>query len=47
MTNRNTFNKKVRNQMQDIDKDGLSSTKFRIVNRKDYQSKHEIIEVVI
>tara|TARA_Y100000034_G_scaffold27565_1_gene32965 strand:- start:485 stop:652 length:168 start_codon:yes stop_codon:yes gene_type:complete len=28
-------------------KDGLSSTKFRIVNRKDYQSKHEIIEVVI
>ena len=47
MTNRNTFNKKIRNQMQDIDKDGLSSTKFRIVNRKDYQSKHEIIEVVI
>jgi len=47
MTNRNTFNKKVRNQMQDIDKDGLSSTKFRIVNRKDYQGKHEIIEVVI
>jgi len=47
MTNRNTFNKKVRNQMQDVDKDGLSSTKFRIVNRKDYQSKHEIIEVVI
>ena len=47
MTNRNTFNKKVRNQMQDIDIDGLSSTKFRIVNRKDYQSKHEIIEVVI
>ena len=47
MTNRNTFNKKVRNQMQDIDKDGISSTKFRIVNRKDYQGKHEIIEVVI
>ena len=47
MTNRNTFNKKVKNQMQDIDKDGLSSTKFRIVNRKDYQSKHEIIDVVI
>ena len=47
MTNRNTFNKKIRNQMQDIDKDGLSSTKFRIVNRKDYQGKHEIIEVVI
>ena len=47
MTNRNTFNKKVRNQMQDIDKDGLSSTKFRIVNRKDYQGKHEVIEVVI
>ena len=47
ITNRNTFNKKVRNQMQDIDKDGLSSTKFRIVNRKDYQGKHEVIEVVI
>ena len=47
MTNRNTFNKEVRNQMQGIDKDGLSSTKFRIVNRKDYQGKHEIIEVVI
>ena len=47
MTNRNTFNKKVRNEMQDIDKDGLISTKFRIVNRKDYQGKHEIIEVVI
>jgi len=47
MTNRNSFNKKIRNQMQDIDKDGLSSTRFRIVNRKDYQGKHEIIEVVI
>jgi hypothetical protein len=47
MTNRNTFNKKVRDQMQDVDNDGLSSTKFRIVNRKNYQSKHEIIEVVI
>ena len=47
ITNRNTFNKKVRNEMQDIDKDGLLSTKFRIVNRKNYQGKHEIIEVVI
>jgi hypothetical protein len=47
VTNRNTFNKKVRNQMQDVDKDGLSSTKFRIVNRQNYQGKHEIIEVVI
>ena len=47
MTNRNTFNKKVRNEMQDVDIDGLSSTKFRIVNRKDYQEKYEIIEVVI
>ncbi len=47
MTNRNTFNKKIRNEMQGIDKDGISSTKFRIVNRKDYQGKHEIIEVVI
>jgi hypothetical protein len=46
-SNRNTFNKKVRDQMQDVDNDGLSSTKFRIVNRKNYQSKHEIIEVVI
>ena len=47
LTNRNTFNKKVRNQMQNIDKDGLSSTKFRIVNRKNYRENHEIIEVVI
>ena len=47
MTNRNTFNKKIRKEMQDIDKDGLSSTKFRIVNRQNYQEKHEIIEVVI
>jgi len=47
MTNRNTFNKKVRNQIQDIDTDGLSSTRFRIVNRENYQEKHEIIEVVI
>ena len=47
MTNRNTFNKKVRSQMGDIDTDGLTSTKFRIVNRQDYQGKHEIIEVVI
>ena len=47
MTNRNTFNKKIRNQMQDIDKDGLSSTRFRIVNKESYQGKHEIIEVVI
>jgi hypothetical protein len=47
MTNRNTFNKKIRNQMQNIDKDGISTTRFRIVNRSDYQEKHEIIEVVI
>jgi len=47
MTNRNTFNKKIRNEMQDMDDDGLSSTKFRIVNRQNYQEKHEIIEVVI
>jgi len=33
--------------MGDVDIDGLTSTKFRIVNRKDYQGKHEIIEVVI
>jgi hypothetical protein len=47
LTNRNTFNKKVRNQMQDVNTDGLSSTRFRIVDREDYQGKHEIIEVVI
>jgi len=47
VTNRNTFNKKIRNQMQDIEKDGLSSTRFRIVNRQNYQGKHEVIEVVI
>jgi hypothetical protein len=33
--------------MGDIDKDGLTSTRFRIVNKKDYLGKHEIIEVVI
>ena len=42
-----TFNKKVSIDMADINTDGLSSTKFRIVKRKDYQAKHEIIEVVI
>ena len=47
MTNRNTFNKKVRNEMQGIDKDGISSTKFRIVNRNAHHGHHEIIEVVI
>ena len=47
MTNRNTFNKKIRNEMQDMDDDGLSSTRFRIVNRQNYQEKYEIIEVVI
>jgi hypothetical protein len=47
MINRNTFNRKVRNQIQDIDTDGLSSTRFRIVNRENYQEKHEVIEVVI
>jgi hypothetical protein len=47
MTNRNTFNKKVKDQMKDMDTDGVSSTKFRIVNRQDYHGKHEIIEVLI
>mgnify|MGYP001170358245 CR=1 FL=1 len=46
-TNRNTFNKKVRNQMRDTDIDGLTSTRFRIVNRENYREKHEVIEVVI
>jgi hypothetical protein len=45
--NRKTFNLKVINEMKDIDTDGLSSTKFRMVNRKDYREKHEVIEVVI
>ena len=47
MTNRNTFNKKIRGEMKDIDSDGLSSTRFRIVSRENYQEKHEVIEVVI
>ena len=47
VTNRNIFNKKVGNQMSSIKTDGLSSTRFRIVNRQNYQGKHEIIEVVI
>tara|TARA_R110002020_G_scaffold13883_3_gene49591 strand:+ start:51 stop:1523 length:1473 start_codon:yes stop_codon:yes gene_type:complete len=46
-TNRNTFNKKIRGEMKDIDSDGLSSTRFRIVSRENYQEKHEVIEVVI
>jgi len=46
-TNRNTFNKKVRIQMTDTDTDGLTSTRFRIVNRNNYREHHEIIEVVI
>ena len=47
VTNRNIFNKKVGNQMSSIKSDGLSSTRFRIVDRQDYEVKHEIIEVVI
>jgi hypothetical protein len=47
MTNRKTFNKKVGANMRDVDIDGLTSTRFRIVNRQDYQEKHEIIEVLI
>ena len=47
VTNRNIFNKKVGNQMSSIKTDGLSSTRFRIVDRQDYEVKHEIIEVVI
>ena len=47
LMNRKTFNLKVINEMKDIDTDGLSSTKFRMVNRKDYREKHEVIEVVI
>ena len=43
----NFFNKKVGNQMSSIKTDGLSSTRFRIVDRQDYEVKHEIIEVVI
>jgi hypothetical protein len=45
--NRSTFNKKIKNSMEDMNIDGLSMTKFRILNREKYQEKHEIIEVVI
>ena len=47
IANRNTFNKKVINEMGDTDSDGLSSTRFRIVKRENYRDKHEIIEVLI
>lgn len=47
LTNRNTFNTKVMNQMNDMDKDGLNSTRFRIVKREKFHEKHEIIEVLI
>tara|TARA_X000001036_G_scaffold367014_1_gene352013 strand:+ start:242 stop:1705 length:1464 start_codon:yes stop_codon:yes gene_type:complete len=47
VANRNTFNKKVVNEMGDTDSDGLSSTRFRIVKRENYRDKHEIIEVLI
>ena len=43
----NTFNTKVMNQMNDMDKDGLNSTRFRIVKREKFHEKHEIIEVLI
>ena len=46
-SNRNIFNKKVSNFEQVVQKDGLNSTRFRIVKRENYQQKHEIIEVVI
>tara|TARA_Y100000592_G_scaffold84132_1_gene134684 strand:- start:28 stop:1488 length:1461 start_codon:yes stop_codon:yes gene_type:complete len=45
--NRNIFNKKINNFEQVVQKDGLNSTRFRIVKRENYQQKHEIIEVVI
>jgi hypothetical protein len=47
LLNRNTFNTKVMNQMNDIDKDGLNSTRFRIVKREPFHKNHEIIEVLI
>tara|TARA_R100000908_G_scaffold65099_1_gene51840 strand:+ start:18009 stop:19475 length:1467 start_codon:yes stop_codon:yes gene_type:complete len=47
LLNRNTFNTKVMNQMNDMDKDGLSSTRFRIVKREKFHERHEIIEVLI
>ncbi len=46
-SNRNIFNKKLNNFETDVKKDGLNSTRFRIVKRENYQDKHEIIEVVI
>ena len=47
LLNRSTFNTKVMNQMNDIDKDGLNSTRFRIVKREPFHENHEIIEVLI
>ena len=47
MNNRNIFNKKLNNFEKSLQKDGLSTTKFRIVNRENFKDKHEIIEVVI
>tara|TARA_Y100000592_G_scaffold100635_1_gene181630 strand:+ start:6061 stop:7524 length:1464 start_codon:yes stop_codon:yes gene_type:complete len=47
LTNKNIFNKKLSNFDSNLQKDGLNNTRFRIVNRKNYQDKHEIIEVVI
>ena len=37
----------INNFEQVVQKDGLNSTRFRIVKRENYQQKHEIIEVVI
>ena len=44
---RNIFNKKLNDFENNMKKDGLSMTRFRIVNRETFKDKHEIIEVVI
>ncbi len=46
-TNKNIFNKKIRDFEKNSKKDGLNNTRFRIVNRENYKDKHEIIEVVV
>ena len=47
ISNRNIFNKKLSDFDDNMKKDGLSMTKFRIVNRENFKDKHEIIQVVI
>ena len=46
-TNKNIFSKKINNFEENLQKDGLNTTRFRIVNRENYKDKHEIIQVVV